>query len=40
MSVMTVDGYIARIDYGPETDMFSGEILGLHGGADFYGKNP
>ena len=40
MSVMTVDGYIARIDYDPETDMFRGEILGLHGGADFYGKNP
>ncbi len=40
MSVMTVGGYIARIDYDPETDMFRGEILGLHGGADFYGKNP
>ncbi len=40
MSVMTVDGYDARIDYDPETDMFRGEILGLHGGADFYGKNP
>jgi predicted HicB family RNase H-like nuclease len=40
MNVMTVDGYNARIDYDPETDMFRGEILGLTGGADFYGKNP
>lgn len=40
MNVMTVDGYNARIDYDPETDMFRGEILGLNGGADFYGKNP
>jgi len=40
MNVMTVDGYSARIDYDPETDMFRGEILGLTGGADFYGKNP
>jgi predicted HicB family RNase H-like nuclease len=37
---MTVDGYNARIEYDPETDMFRGEILGLTGGADFYGKNP
>jgi predicted HicB family RNase H-like nuclease len=40
MNVMTVDGYQAKIDYDPETDMFRGEILGLTGGADFYGKNP
>jgi predicted HicB family RNase H-like nuclease len=40
MNVMTVDGYNARIEYDPETDMFRGEILGLTGGADFYGKNP
>jgi predicted HicB family RNase H-like nuclease len=40
MNVMTVDGYQARIDYDPETDMFRGEILGLNGGADFYGRNP
>ena len=40
MNVMTVDGYNARIEYDPETDMFRGEILGLNGGADFYGKNP
>lgn len=40
MNLMTVDGYNARIEYDPETDMFRGEILGLNGGADFYGKSP
>ncbi|MCU0510397.1 MAG: type II toxin-antitoxin system HicB family antitoxin [Anaerolineae bacterium] len=40
MNLMTVDGCNARIEYKPETDMFRGEILGLNGGADFYGKNP
>jgi predicted HicB family RNase H-like nuclease len=40
MSMMTVDGYNARIEYDPEIDMFRGEILGLTGGADFYGKTP
>jgi predicted HicB family RNase H-like nuclease len=40
MNVMTVDGYHARIEYDAETDMFRGEILGLNGGVDFYGKNP
>ncbi len=40
MNVMTVDGYQAKIEYDAETDMFRGEILGLTGGADFYGKNP
>ena len=40
MSVMTVDGYSARIEYDAEIDMFRGEILGLSGGADFYGKTP
>ena len=40
MNVMTVDGYHARIEYDPELDLFRGEILGLSGGADFYGKNP
>jgi predicted HicB family RNase H-like nuclease len=37
---MTVDGYQAKIEYDPETDLFRGEILGLTGGADFCGKNP
>jgi predicted HicB family RNase H-like nuclease len=40
MNVMTVDGFNARIEYDPEIDMFRGEILGLTGGADFYGKTP
>lgn len=40
MNVMTVDGYNAKIEYDPDTDLFRGEILGLTGGADFYGKNP
>ena len=40
MNVMTVDGYNAKIKYDPEIDMFRGDILGLTGGADFYGKTP
>jgi len=40
MNLMTVDGYSARIEYDLETDLFRGEILGLSGGADFYGANP
>ena len=40
MNVMTVDGFHATIEFDPDLDMFRGEILGLNGGADFYGKNP
>ena len=40
MNVMTVDGYNSKIEYDSEIDMFRGEILGLTGGADFYGKTP
>lgn len=40
MNMMTLDGYSAKIEYDAELDMFRGEILGLTGGADFYGKNP
>ena len=40
MNVMNIDGYSAKIEYDPELDLFRGEILGLNGGADFYGKNP
>ena len=40
MNVMTVDGYHAKIEYDQELDLFRGEILGLNGGADFYGKSP
>jgi predicted HicB family RNase H-like nuclease len=40
MSIMIVDGYQAKIEYDSDLDQFRGEILGLNGGADFYGKNP
>jgi predicted HicB family RNase H-like nuclease len=40
MNIMTVDSFHARIEYDAETDQFRGEILGLNGGADFYGRNP
>ena len=40
MNMMTLDGYNAKIEYDAELDLFRGEILGLAGGADFYGKNP
>ena len=40
MNTISVDGYSAKIEYDEELDLFRGEILGLNGGADFYGKNP
>ncbi len=40
MNVMTVDGFHAKIEYDPELDLFRGEILGINGGADFFGKTP
>jgi len=40
MNTMTLEGYHAKIEYDPELDSFRGEILGLNGGADFYGRNP
>ena len=40
MNVMTLDDYHATIEFDPELDTFRGEILGLNGGADFYGNNP
>ena len=40
MSLMKLDGYSANIEYDAEHDRFRGEILGLNGGADFYGRNP
>jgi predicted HicB family RNase H-like nuclease len=40
MNTMTLNNYHARIEYDPDLDMFRGEILGLNGGADFYGRNP
>ena len=40
MNMMSLDGYEAKIEYDGDLDLFRGEILGLSGGADFYGKNP
>jgi predicted HicB family RNase H-like nuclease len=40
MNLMPLDGFNAKIEYDAEQDTFRGEILGLNGGADFYGKNP
>ena len=40
MNTMQVEGFNAKIEYDEELDLFRGEILGLNGGADFYGKNP
>lgn len=40
MNIMTLDAYHAKIEYDEELDLFRGEILGLNGGADFYGKSP
>ncbi len=40
MSHMTVNGFTAKITFDPELDQFHGEILGLNGGADFYGRTP
>ena len=40
MNMMTQNGYKAKIEYDPDIDMFRGEILGLNGGADFYGETP
>lgn len=40
MNIMILNSYSAKIEYDPEIDLFRGEILGLNGGADFYGQNP
>lgn len=40
MNFMKRDGYNAKIEYDNDRDCFRGEILGLNGGADFYGRNP
>ncbi len=39
MNVMELEGYKAKIEYDPDLDQFRGEILGLNGSADFYGKS-
>jgi hypothetical protein len=40
LSPAFVNGFHAKIEYDEELDLFRWEILGLNGGADFYGKNP
>lgn len=40
MNTMELDGYSAIIRFNPETDTFRGEIQGINGGADFYGRTP
>ncbi len=40
MNILSLEGYQAKIAYDAELDMFRGEILGLNGGADFYGRTP
>ena len=39
-NLIKVDGYRAKIENDKETDQFRGEILGISGGADFYGSSP
>lgn len=40
MNTMSVGGFTAKIEYDAELDTFRGEVMGLNGGADFYGKSP
>lgn len=40
LNVMTVDDYSATIDFDQNLHLFKYKILGLNGGADFYGKTP
>ena len=40
MSIMKLNSYNAKIEYDSDLDLFRGDIQGLNGGADFYGKNP
>ncbi|ODU09657.1 MAG: DNA repair protein [Rubrivivax sp. SCN 71-131] len=40
MNTMIVDGFTAKIEDDADLDAFRGEIRGLNGGADFFGKNP
>ena len=40
MNIMELDGYKAKIEFDPDLDVFRGEILGLNGSADFFGKSP
>lgn len=38
MNVMTLGNMKAKIEFDQDTELFRGEILGLTGTADFYGK--
>ena len=38
MNVMTLGNMRAKIEFDQDTELFCGEILGLTGSADFYGK--
>ncbi len=40
MNIMKLDGYTAKIAYDSNLDQFRGEIVGINGSADFYGKSP
>ena len=40
LSPAFANGFHAKIEYDEELDLFRGEILGLNGGAYFYGENP
>ena len=38
MNIMTLGNMKAKIEFDQDTELFRGEILGLTGSADFYGK--
>jgi predicted HicB family RNase H-like nuclease len=40
LSPVFANGFHAKIEYDEELDLFRGEIVGLNGGANFYGNNP
>lgn len=39
MSIMPLGDFQAEIDYDADLQLYRGEILGLSGGADFYGSD-
>ena len=39
MNIMEINGYKAKIEYDPDLDQLRGEIIGINGSADFYGKS-
>ena len=36
---LEIDGYLAKIQYDREIEMWRGEFLGPEGGADFYARD-